>query len=78
MDADTPKTSINLSQNELDKARAQYAADKERKAAENDALNGIQPSSSEKAKARWQGEGGRLADEGHDPLPLTHPDLTRS
>jgi hypothetical protein len=78
MDADTPKTSINLAQHELDKARAQWAAEKERRIAENDDLNKIQPGPGEKANARWQGEGGRLADEGRDPLPLIHPDPTRS
>jgi RecA-family ATPase len=43
MDADTPKTSINLAQLELDKSKAQWAADKERRIAENEALNRIQP-----------------------------------
>ena len=43
MDADTPKISINLAQNELDKARAEWAADKARKIAEADALNRVQP-----------------------------------
>jgi hypothetical protein len=42
MDADTPKASINLAQHELDKARAQWAAEKERRAAESE-LNTTQP-----------------------------------
>jgi hypothetical protein len=45
MDADKPSTSINLAQHELDKARAQWAADKARRItlAENEALSPIQP-----------------------------------
>ena len=43
MDANTPKPSINLAQNELDKARAQYAEDKARKAALEADSKGPQP-----------------------------------
>ena len=43
MDADKPKISINLAQNELDRARAEYAAEKARKLAEADALSRVEP-----------------------------------
>ena len=42
MDADKPNISINLAQNELDRARAEYAAEKARKLAEADALSRTQ------------------------------------
>ena len=82
MDAHKTQPGINLAQNERDQARALYAADfdmararqaadKNRRIAENDALNKIQPGPSEKAKAVWQGEGGSTADE--KPLPTIFP-----
>lgn len=82
MDADKPTLSINLPQHERDQGRALYAvdfdmararraADKNRRIAENDALNKIQPGPSEKAKAVWQGEGGSTAENG--PLPTIYP-----
>ena len=114
MDADKPKTSINLAQHELDKARADWAAEKvrrgqrdaevnwvypgdepasepgtiaalnvttmaqvrrlaemDRRVAENDALNRIQPGQSEKAKAVWQGECGNIPQ--NTPLPTIYP-----
>ena len=43
MDADKPKISINLAQNELNRARAEYAAEKARKLAEADALSRVEP-----------------------------------
>ena len=46
------------------------AADKDRRVAEDDALNRIQPGQSEKAKALWQGEGGSTAQD--TPLPTIY------
>lgn len=43
MDADKLMLSISLAQNEPDKALAQWAADRERRISEGDALNRIQP-----------------------------------
>ena len=82
MDADTPKLSSNIPQHERDQARASYAADfdmararqaadKDRRIAENDALNRIQPGQGERAKAVWQGEGGSTADD--TPMPTIYP-----
>jgi hypothetical protein len=63
MAADTPKTSPQPAQDQLDTARAQYAADydmararvagaKARRIAENDALNKIQPDQGKEAKVQ--------------------------
>ena len=89
MDADKLRLSIILAQDELAQVRAEYAADfdmaggrqaadKARKIAENDSLNRIQPGSSERAQATWQGEGGGPAEERASPLPSNSPDRTRS
>ena len=43
MDADKPIPRINPAQDAFDKTQAQYAANRARKIAENDALNRIQP-----------------------------------
>ena len=43
MDANNPTSSINLTQVELDRSRATWAAEKVRRIAENDALNRIKP-----------------------------------
>lgn len=78
MDADTLKPSLNLAQHELDKSRADWSAEKLRRSAgrdrpiaEDDGLNKSRPDPSEKAKAVWQGEGGRAA--GDRPLPPLYP-----
>ncbi|EYD71518.1 hypothetical protein Rumeso_04919 [Rubellimicrobium mesophilum DSM 19309] len=43
MDADTPKPSINLAQHELDKARADWSAEKVRKAQREGEVNWVYP-----------------------------------
>lgn len=69
MDAEKPKTRIIPAPEEIDQARAEYAAnfdmvrardsaDRARTIAEGESLNRIQPDNSERAKARWQNEGG--------------------
>ena len=43
MDADTPKLSINLAQHELDKARADWSAEKVRRGQSDAEVNWVYP-----------------------------------
>ena len=90
MDANKLRISVILAQDELNQVRAGYAAhydmarardaaDEAQKIAEGDSLIRIQPGSSERAQARWQGEGGGPADDDPDhPLVSLYPDSARS
>ena len=89
MDAKKLRLDVILLQDELqtvragyaadfDMARARNAADKAHRIAEDEGLNRIQPDNSERAKSRWQGEGGGPAEEPAHPLASIYPDPTRS
>ena len=73
MDADKPTLRVNPTPDEATMAQVRRSAEMDRRIAENDALNRIQPGSSEKAKAVWQGEGGSSASEQKKPLPTIYP-----
>lgn len=71
MNDSTPKPRIPIAPDEATMAQVRRSAERDRRIAEDDALNKIQPGPSEKAKAVWQGEGGSTAE--NRPLPTIYP-----